>query len=143
MENPLRAAVLDSVSSFVLFVGRLLITACVGVLAFFFFSKGLYVAPEYSKYFAPDLHYYWVPLLIVIFGTYFIAVTFFSVFEMAIDTIFLCALKDMSIHDGSLEKPYFMSTKLLKIMDKKNSAEVEANEALARKGSPKISKKAD
>ncbi len=143
MENPLRAAVLDSVSSFVLFIGRLLITTCVGVLGFFFFSKGLYVAPAYTKYFAPDLHYYWVPLLIVIAGTYFITVTFFSVFEMAIDTVFLCALKDMSIHDGSVEKPYFMSTKLLKIMDKKNSAEVEANEKLAKEQPETSSKKAD
>ena len=39
---------------------------------------------------------------------------------MAVDTVFLCALKDMSIHDGSTEKPYFMSKKMLKIMSVKN-----------------------
>jgi len=49
----------------------------------------------------------------------------------------------MSIHDGSVEKPYFMSTKLLKIMDKKNSAEVEANEKLAKEQPETSSKKAD
>lgn len=132
MENPLRAAVLDSVADFVLFVGKLLITTLIGILGFFFFSKGFYVDPAYTKYFAPDLHYYWVPLLCVIAGTFFIASTFFSVFDMAIDTVFLCALKDMSIHDGSVEKPYFMSTKLLKIMNKKNSDAVATNEKAAK-----------
>ena len=70
-----------------------------------------------------------MPLIAVILGSYFIATTFFTVFEMAIDTVFLCAMKDLSIHDGSAEKPYFMSTKLLKILDVKNSPAVEANES--------------
>ena len=39
---------------------------------------------------------------------------------MAVDTVFLCALKDLEVHDGTPEKPYFMSTKLLSIMNKKN-----------------------
>lgn len=120
---------LNGVVGFILFLGRLLIAALVGTLAFFFFTKGFYVAPAYKEYFAPDLHYYWVPLIAVILGSYFIATTFFTVFEMAIDTVFLCAMKDLSIHDGSPEKPYFMSTKLLKILDVKNSPEVQANEA--------------
>lgn len=129
ISNPLRAAVLNSVSSFVLFIGKLLISAAVGVLAFYFFTKSIPNIPtQYAYVFAPDTHYYWVPLIFVILGTYFIAATFFSVFEMAIDTVFLCALKDMDVHDGSVEKPYFMSTKLLKIMDVKNSDEVIENE---------------
>lgn len=120
--NPLRALVLDRVADFVFFIGRLLITVGVGVLGFFFFSKNLYIDPDYRKYFAPDLHYYWVQLLTVILGTYVITKTFFTVFEMAVDTVFLCAMKDLSINDGTPEKPYFMSTKLLKILNKKNVA---------------------
>jgi len=42
---------------------------------------------------------------------------------MAVDTVFLCALKDLDIHDGSPEKPYFMSKKLMAIMSKKNKPE--------------------
>lgn len=121
MSNPLRSLVLDRVTDFVLFIGRLLITASVGVLAFYFFSKGFYVDPRFAKYFAPDLHYYWIPLVAVIVGSYLIAKNFLTVFEMAVDTIFLCALKDMEINDGSPEKPYFMSTKLLEIMNLKNA----------------------
>lgn len=61
--NPIRALVLDRVTDFVLFLGRLCITAGVGVLAFYFFSKQFYIDPAWTKYFAPDLHYYWLPLV--------------------------------------------------------------------------------
>jgi choline transporter-like protein 2/4/5 len=120
--NPLRSLVLDRVTDFVLFIGRLLITAGVGVLGFYFFSKSFYIDPAYKAWFQPDLHYYWLPLIAVIIGAYFIAKTFLTVFEMAVDTVFLCALKDLSIHDGSAEKPYFMSTKLRKILAGSNKS---------------------
>jgi choline transporter-like protein 2/4/5 len=119
--NPLRALVIDRVTDFILFLGKVLITAGVGVLAFYFFSKKLYVAPSWTQYFAPDLHYYWLPLLIVIIATYFIAKIFFTVFEMAVDTLFLCALKDLEVNDGSSEKPYMMSTELKKLLSVKNT----------------------
>lgn len=118
--NPLRALVLDRVTDFVLFLGRLMITSSVGVLGFYFFSHSFYIDPNFKKYFAPELHYYWVPLICVIVGSYFISKTFFTVFEMAVDTIFLCAMKDLSVNDGTEQKPYLMSKKLLKILDVKN-----------------------
>lgn len=120
LANPLRALVLDRVTDFILFLGSMLIATGVGVLGFYFFSKSFYIDPAYAKYFAPDLNYYWLPLIVVILGAFLIAKTFMTVFEMAVDTVFLCALKDMDIHDGSPEKPYFMSAKLLKIMNVKN-----------------------
>ena len=119
--NPLRALVIDRVTDFILFLGKVLITAGIGVLAFYFFAKKLYISPNYTKYFAPDLHYYWVPLIVVIIATYMIAKIFFTVFEIAVDTIFLCALKDLEINDGSAEKPYLMSKELKKILSIKNS----------------------
>ena len=39
---------------------------------------------------------------------------------MAIDTLFLCAMEDLEKHDGSAEKPYFMSKSLMKALDVKN-----------------------
>ena len=126
--NPLRALVLDRVTDFILFLGRLLITAGVGVLGFFFFSKAFYIHPTFRRYFAPELRYYWVPLVCVIIGAYLITKIFFTVFEMAVDTIFLCAMKDLSINDGSEDKPYVMSTKLLKILSVKNKKPKEKND---------------
>ena len=55
-------------------------------------------------------------------GTYFIASCFFSVYAMAVDTLFLCFLVDLEQNDGSAEKPYFMSSNLMKILDLKNKA---------------------
>ena len=125
LANPLRALVLDRVTDFVLLIGRLLITAAVGVLGFYFFSRSFTIDSSVKKYLAPELHYYWVPLIAVIIAAYFIAKTFLTVFEMAVDTVFLCAMKDLDIHDGSAEKPYYMSTKLLKILSVKNKFQVE------------------
>lgn len=118
--NPVRALVLDRVTDFVLFLGRLCITAGVGILGFCFFTKTFYIDPQWKQYFAPELHYYWLPLVAVILGAYFITKTFFTVFEMAVDTVFLCAMKDLDVNDGSEQKPYMMSKRLLKILNVHN-----------------------
>ncbi|KAG1948409.1 choline transporter-like protein [Pimephales promelas] len=56
----------------------------------------------------------------VVFGAYLIAHGFFSVYNMGVDTLFLCFLEDLERNDGSAEKPYFMSKNLMKILNKKN-----------------------
>jgi choline transporter-like protein 2/4/5 len=117
--NPLRAIVLDRITDFALFLGRFLITMGIGVLAFNFFAKNFYIDPYFQPYFAPDLHYYWLPLAVTIVMSYFVSKVFFSVFEMAVDTIFLCAMKDLDEHDGSPENPYYMSKRLHSILKKK------------------------
>ncbi|XP_069795511.1 choline transporter-like protein 5 isoform X2 [Narcine bancroftii] len=116
MRNVVRVAVLDKVTDFLLFLGKLLIVGGVGVLAFFFFTRRItIVAGE-----APSLNYYWVPLATVIFGSYLIAHGFFSVYAMCVDTLFLCFLEDLERNDGSEERPYFMSKTLMKILRKTN-----------------------
>lgn len=42
---------------------------------------------------------------------------FLSVYEMTVDTIFLCYCEDTDKNDGDL-LPYFMSTDLKEVMDK-------------------------
>lgn len=63
-----------------------------------------------------ELNYYFIPIIIVTLGTYFIADVFFDVYEMAVDTLFLCFLEDIERNDGSPEKPYYMSRDLKKIL---------------------------
>ncbi|KAM4535045.1 choline transporter-like protein 2 [Fundulus diaphanus] len=89
MRNVIRVAVVDKVTDFLLFLGKLLIVGIVGVFAFFFFS-GRVKAFEIT---APNLHYYWVPILTVAIGSYLIAHGFFSVYAMCVDTLFLCFCK--------------------------------------------------
>ncbi|XP_033873321.3 choline transporter-like protein 5 isoform X9 [Acipenser ruthenus] len=59
MRNVIRVAVLDKVTDFLLFLGKVLIAGSVGVLAFFFFTHRIPVIQEE----VPSLNYYWVPLL--------------------------------------------------------------------------------
>ncbi|KAM4023367.1 choline transporter-like protein 5 isoform 3-T3 [Anomaloglossus baeobatrachus] len=116
MRNVVRVAVLDKVTDFLLFLGKILVAGSVGVLAFFFFTRKIPVITDE----APALNYYWVPLLTVIIGSYLVAHGFFSVYAMCVDTLFLCFLEDLERHDGSTEKPYFMNKTLMKILNKHN-----------------------
>uniref|UniRef100_A0A669C7C3 Choline transporter-like protein n=1 Tax=Oreochromis niloticus TaxID=8128 RepID=A0A669C7C3_ORENI len=114
MRNVVRVAVLDKVTDFLLFLGKLLISGSVGVLAFFFFSRKIPVFQEE----VPSLNYIWVPLLTVIFGSYMIAHGFFNVYAMCVDTLFLCFCEDLERNDGSSSRPYYMSPGLHKILRK-------------------------
>ncbi|XP_008573311.1 PREDICTED: choline transporter-like protein 4 [Galeopterus variegatus] len=120
MRNIVRVVVLDKVTDLLLFFGKLLVVGGVGVLSFFFFSgriKGL--GKDFES---PHLNYYWLPIMTTILGAYVIASGFFSVFGMCVDTLFLCFLEDLERNDGSLDRPYYMSKALLKILGKKNEA---------------------
>lgn len=111
MRNVLRVVVLDKVTDFLLFIGKLTITGGMGVASFYFFSN------------RNNLNYYLAPVIIITIGAYAISSAFFGVYEMAINTVFLCFLEDCERHDGSQQKPYYMSKKLMKILGKKNKKE--------------------
>ncbi|GCC33672.1 hypothetical protein chiPu_0012142, partial [Chiloscyllium punctatum] len=92
--------------------------ALLGVLAFFFFTGRIEIPnPTFQ---APTLNYYWLPILTLVVGSYMIAHGFFSVYNMCVDTLFLCFLEDLERNDGSAEKPYYMPSSLMKILNKKN-----------------------
>ncbi|KAM6899932.1 choline transporter-like protein 4 [Xenentodon cancila] len=117
MRNIIRVVVLDKVTDVLLFFGKLLVVGgC--VLAFFFFS-GRILLPG-NTFRSETLNYYWIPIITVAFGSYLIAHGFFSVYNMCVDTLFLCFLEDLERHDGSVQKPYFMSKNLMKILNKSN-----------------------
>ncbi|XP_037549139.1 choline transporter-like protein 4 [Nematolebias whitei] len=118
MRNIIRVVVLDKVTDLLLFFGKLLVVGGVGVLSFFFFS-GRILLPG-STFRSETLNYYWMPIITVVFGSYLIAQGFFSVYNMCVDTLFLCFLEDLERNDGSLQKPYFMSKNLMKILNKSN-----------------------
>ncbi|XP_030644929.1 choline transporter-like protein 4 [Chanos chanos] len=118
MRNIVRVVVLDKVTDLLLFFGKLLVVGGVGVLAFYFFS-GRIQAPG-DSFEATALNYYWMPIITVVVGSYLIAHGFFSVYNMCVDTLFLCFLEDLERHDGTMQKPYYMSKNLMKILNKKN-----------------------
>nr|XP_033772193.1 choline transporter-like protein 3 isoform X6 [Geotrypetes seraphini] len=67
-----------------------------------------------------ELHVWVVPLLLVAFFAYIVAHGFLSVFEMVINTLFLCYAIDTETNDGSLEKPYFMDQDLMILLNETN-----------------------
>ena len=83
-----------------------------------------------------EVQYFWPQIFVSVLFAYLIAHTFIGVYEMAIDTIFLCFCEDSARNDG-INKPYYMSKdlmhfvensgKALEAMDKRN--EVKQNEA--------------
>ncbi|KAJ7317378.1 hypothetical protein JRQ81_003540 [Phrynocephalus forsythii] len=118
MRNIVRVVVLDKITDLLLFFGKLLVVGGVGVLAFFFFTGRIPIHDP--RFQSPTLNYYWLPILTVVVGAYLISQGFFSVYNMCVDTLFLCFLEDLERNDGSLEKPYYMSKALMQILNKKN-----------------------
>ncbi|KAJ8373175.1 hypothetical protein AAFF_G00270810 [Aldrovandia affinis] len=118
MRNIVRVVVLDKVTDLLLFFGKLLVVGGVGVLAFYFFSGRIRMPNDTFN--SQQLNYYWVPIITVVVGAYLIAHGFFNVYNMCVDTLFLCFLEDLERNDGSVEKPYYMSRNLMKILNKKN-----------------------
>ncbi|XP_062563117.1 choline transporter-like 2 isoform X2 [Armigeres subalbatus] len=107
--NILRVIALDKVTGFLFFLSKLLLACGMAAVTYTFFDSGP----------TKPLHYPFVPAILVFVGTYVIASVFFSVYSVAVDTLFLCFLEDCERNDGSQEKPYYMSKSLMKILGKK------------------------
>ncbi|KAH9490993.1 hypothetical protein Btru_032408 [Bulinus truncatus] len=71
-----------------------------------------------TKVIKGDLNPNWQEIQTV--STYLMTCVFFGVYNMAVDTLFLCFLEDIEMNDGSEQKPYFMSKDLMKILGKHN-----------------------
>ncbi|KAK6028771.1 hypothetical protein OSTOST_05141 [Ostertagia ostertagi] len=92
VRNCVRAAVVNQVAGILLFIGKALITLGMGVVAFFYFS-GQWVVDGIPRV---ELYYYFVPIILVLI------------------------VEDSEQNDGSVEKPYYMSKNLQRILDIKN-----------------------
>ncbi|KAJ2946563.1 hypothetical protein O0L34_g12617 [Tuta absoluta] len=116
MRNIVRVVVLDKVMDFIFFLSKVLISIGVG-FAVYYLMQWNYV---YEITSGERLNYSYVPAVILAVATYLVSSIFFNVYAMAVDTLFLCFLEDCERNDGSPDKPYFMSTNLMKILGKKN-----------------------
>lgn len=116
--NCVRVTVLNKVTDFLLLVGELLVTGATVLLCYYFFVGSLgWLLP---LAWVPPLTYFSVPLVLLGVGSFAIAVYCFSVFHMAVDTLFLCAMEDLETNDGSENKQYHMTTGLLSALRVKN-----------------------
>ncbi|XP_074640243.1 choline transporter-like protein 1 [Tubulanus polymorphus] len=109
VSNALRVAAINSVGDFVLFIGKLSTVGIVTGIGLLFFKDD------------EELFYIWVPLVIAGIFAFLIAHCFFTVYEMAIDTIFLCFCEDCERNDG-IVKPYYMSKELMAFVENASEA---------------------
>jgi hypothetical protein len=108
--NAVRMVVLNKVSNFLIFIGKLaivFITTLGGLGLMVYLEKEDEVFANYA-----------VPLIFIIIFSYITASAFLSTFSMAITTIFLSFCEDSQRNDGSRERPYYMSKDLQKFVDK-------------------------
>ena len=115
VSNPARLLVIDKVCDLLIFLGKICITASIGILAYFFFTHRIAQAEKY----VPELHYYFVPLALIIFGSYIIATCFFSVYSMAVDTLFICAIQDRQLEKYNKEHQSMMPKGLRKVFQER------------------------
>ena len=59
---------------------------------------------------------YFFSIGVIVIGAYFITSSFFNVYSMAVDTLFLCFLEDLERNGPN--GPYFMPKSILKIIGK-------------------------
>lgn len=124
LRNVVRVLVVDKVTDFLLLIGKLLVVGLIAVGSYFFFDGKI----EFLNTYKPTLNFYVVPVVLVTLGSFVVASCFFSVYNMAVDTLFLCFLEDLERNDGSEAKPYFMPKNLMKILGKKNQTIADKKE---------------
>ncbi|KAL1128814.1 hypothetical protein AAG570_013348 [Ranatra chinensis] len=98
--NALRVAAINSVGDFVLFLGKVLVVVVTLLLCIIMLDN------------KEGILHMWIPLTLVGIFAYLVSHCFITVYEMVIDTIFLCFCEDCEINDG-VNKPYFMNQGLM------------------------------
>ncbi|XP_026670427.1 choline transporter-like protein 1 isoform X2 [Ceratina calcarata] len=106
--NILRVAAINSVGDFVLFLGKVLVVTLTVVTGIYLLQK-------------EGLQYPWVPITLAAIFAYVVAHCFISIYEMIIDTIFLCFCEDCEKNDG-ISRPYFMSRGLMEFVENSKKA---------------------
>ncbi|XP_011308154.1 choline transporter-like protein 1 [Fopius arisanus] len=108
-DNILRVAAINTIGDFVLFLGKVLVVALTVLCGVYLIQK------------KEGLHHPWVPIAIAGVFAFLVAHCFISIYEMIIDTIFLCFCEDCARNDG-INRPYFMSRGLMEFVENSKKA---------------------
>ncbi|TDG45455.1 hypothetical protein AWZ03_008078 [Drosophila navojoa] len=84
--NALQVATINSIGDFILFLGKVVVAALSGLLGIFMLKD------------KPGLNFYMAPVILIIIFSFFIAHIVLSLFEMVVDTLFLCVCEDKTIN---------------------------------------------
>ncbi|XP_046830701.1 choline transporter-like protein 1 isoform X2 [Vespa crabro] len=106
--NILRVAAINSVGDFVLFLGKVLVVVLTVITGIYLIQK-------------EGLQHPWVPIALAGVLAFLVSHCFISIYEMIIDSIFLCFCEDCAKNDG-ISRPYFMSRGLMEFVENSKKA---------------------
>ncbi|KAK2586916.1 hypothetical protein KPH14_009848 [Odynerus spinipes] len=107
--NILRVAAINSVGDFVLFLGKVLVVTLTVITGIYLIQK------------KEGLQHPWVPIALAGLLAFLVSHCFISIYEMIIDSIFLCFCEDCAKNDG-FSRPYFMSRGLMEFVENSKKA---------------------
>ncbi|XP_017840759.2 CTL-like protein 1 [Drosophila busckii] len=84
--NVLQVATINSIGDFILFLGKIVVASIAGLVGIFMLKD------------KPGLNFYMAPVILIIIFSFFIAHIVLSLFEMVVDTLFLCVCEDKTIN---------------------------------------------
>ncbi|XP_028161457.1 CTL-like protein 1 isoform X1 [Ostrinia furnacalis] len=86
VNNALQVATINSVGDFILFLGKCIVTAVTGIVGLLLLKRNT------------DLQFYAVPTLVICIYSFFIAHCILSLYEMVVDSLFLCVCEDRNMN---------------------------------------------
>jgi len=98
--NILRVTAVNCCTGFVVFLGKLFVSMLTTLIAFVILKNNFNNVGDYA-----------IPTIAIAILAYAVSVCFFSVFDMAVDTLLLCFCEDCERNNGA-DRPYYMSDKL-------------------------------
>ncbi|XP_058054263.1 choline transporter-like 1 isoform X2 [Anopheles bellator] len=87
--NALQVATINGIGDLVLFLGKLAVAALCGLISILLLRDNA------------DLHFYMAPVIIITVFAFFVAHIILSLYEMVVDTLFLCVCEDRTINGNS------------------------------------------
>ncbi|CAH0627232.1 unnamed protein product [Chrysodeixis includens] len=86
VNNALQVATINSVGDFILFLGKCIVTAVTGIVGLLLLKRNT------------ELHFFAVPTLVICVFSFFIAHCILSLYEMVVDSLFLCVCEDRNMN---------------------------------------------
>lgn len=116
--NALNLATVNSVGDFILFLGKCIVTAITGSVAILFLRED------------PSLEFFSAPLLVICVFAFFIAHCVISLYEIVIDTLFLCISEDqyMNGDEGQWKSSALLTSAQLKVNNRSDKETIVLSE---------------
>ena len=106
--SPIKISVITTISSFLMGLIQLLITAIATIVGYFVVINVGLASSAFSNY---------IPLLgLILTSSFYIATYFVASFSIGVSTVFVCFNEDIESNDGTKANPYYMSNSLRKLM---------------------------